>query len=362
MVLGSVANGITYPKSLYYSAMGCGFGYLPNALMIEPAGWDDENNKWLASLYGLSYERAIPEKVVDPNEAWEAHINRIWRYLREGSAVQVCRGWVGAKEERGRIIARPGIRLFWWEGMRRETRPDMHYFTVAGLDKSKGIVYAHDPIGGWFGIGRNMEVKLKTFRMMIERAPRQHRYITIAFTRTTIPAKSEGEIERLLQGRIARKIEGDPAVYDGPEMWRSFYGIAKIARFEHGLRGLKALKNDLYSERFKKILNFKMKKSNRRPVEVVSWIDLNVYHYSFITSNSAEYLEKEGRIKEWEWLFNLHLLYEKLWVSTTKIRSVFKNIGDLDQAVTKSKPMLKDMRGTIDDMMHHFQYYLKELS
>lgn len=328
--------------------------------MIEPSAWDDANNEWLASLHGLSYERVVPEGVVDPDKTWEEYINRIWQYLQYGSSVQVCRGWAPAKEEMGEIVSRPGVRLFWWEGMRREARPDMHYITAVGLDRSEGIIYVHDPIGGWFGTGKYMEIKLEPFRRLVERSPRQHRYITITFKRTTTPPKSEREIERLLKERIVRNIKGDSAVYNKPEMWRSFYRVKKVRRFEHGLKGLKAFKTDLDPGRFKKILRAKMEKSKIKPVEAISWIDLNVYHYSFIASISAEYLEEEGRIKEWEWMFDLHLLYEKLWVSTTKLRSIFKSTAELDQAVVKSKSILKEMGQTIDEMIKHFKLYLRE--
>jgi len=60
MVLGSIDKNISYPQSLYFSAKAYEFGYFPNGLMIAPPSWDDENNRWLASLFGLTYQRIIP--------------------------------------------------------------------------------------------------------------------------------------------------------------------------------------------------------------------------------------------------------------------------------------------------------------
>ena len=360
MVLGSLDKSITYPKSLYYSAKAYGFGYLPNGLVIEPGGWDDETNQWLASLFGFSYERILPDRGIDPDKVWGDYLKRIKNALSQGSAVQVCRGWMGTREKGGQIRSHLG-RLFWWEGLTKRNRPDMHYFTVVGIDRSNREIYFHDPIFGWFGTGKYVKCKEELFRKTVERAPWQHRYITIIFKKTNRLPKGEKEIRALLKKRIIKKIKGDPSVYDSVEMWRSFFRLKRVKKsFAHGIKGLKLFKKDLQPERFKRILIFKMKKRNIMPVEVVSWLDLNIYHSSFIASISAEYLEARGKTMEWEWLFRLHLLYEKLRISSLKLRLLFKTTPDLYQAVEKSKPILVQMRKTIDEMINHFQLYLKE--
>jgi len=112
MVLGSIDKSISYPKSLYYSAKAYEFGYFPNGLMIAPPSWDDENNRWLASLFGLAYQRIIPPKTSDPDVAWKEYLQRIETALRSGSAVQTCRGWMGAWEKDGQITSKIGGRLF----------------------------------------------------------------------------------------------------------------------------------------------------------------------------------------------------------------------------------------------------------
>ncbi len=364
MVLGSLIKGMTYPKSLYYSAQAYGFTYFP--LWINPPGsWDDENNEWLASLYGLSYERVMPDRVVDPDKEWEEYINRIWEYLQQGSPVMVCRGWAKVLEEGGKIIAARGhgMRVFWWEGMNREARTQVHYITVVGMDRQKSIIYLHDPILGWIGEkGRYRQGKLARFREFIELTPRCHKYITKTFKNTGEHPKSEQEIESLVKERIIKKLKGNPSVYDKPEMWSSFFGIERVLKFEYGLNGLKAFRNDLEPESFKKVLRYRMSGRLKRPADLLSYLNLWIYHYTFLTSITAEHLEANGRLREWEWLFNLHLLYEKLWVSTTKLHSIFKSTEDLDQAINNSKPILKEMRGTIDEMSKHIQSYLKEFS
>jgi hypothetical protein len=361
MVLGSVDKSITYPKSIYYSAQPYGFGYFENGLMIEPPSWDDETNRWLASLFGLKYERIIPPRNVDPDKAWSDYLNRLETALKAGYAVQTCRGWMAVKEEGGKITSEMGGRLFWWEGLSKRHRPNMHYFTIIGIDRSQGKVYFHDPVFGWYGWGKDVSVHIESLRRAVERAPWQHRYITVAFKPADKPAKTEEEMQRLLHERIIKKIEGDPSVYNAMDMWRSFFGLEKLTRnFLHGIRGLEAFRRDLQPERFKRILALKLQRRKMQPASVVSWIDLNVYHRAWVTLIGAEYLEEAGQMEEWQWLFRLHMLYEQMWVSTSKLRSIFKVTNDVDAAMPRVRPVLMNMQRTIDEMIHHFQLYKRE--
>lgn len=168
-MLGSFDRTMTYPKSLYYSAKAYGSGYLPGGLYVEPDGWNDEINHWLASLQGLSYERIVPRPSGDSDKDWKNFIDRIWGYLKEGSPVQILRGWSRrVREEKGKLFSPSGKRMFWWEGMRKTVRPDMHYATAVGMDKAKGILYVNDPIAGWFGVKKNLEMDLKWLRGRME--------------------------------------------------------------------------------------------------------------------------------------------------------------------------------------------------
>lgn len=354
MVLGSIYKNITYPQSLYYSAKGYGFGYIPKALTIEPGGWDVNSNKFLASIFGLKHEMSRSENIICratdrvgecENRKWNAYVMRIWNALKEGSAVQVCKAW---KEG----IETPP----WWEGM--TVRPDIHYVTVVGMDKSKNIIYIHDPIGGWYGTGKYMPMAIGEFRDFIEETPLPHRYITITFKKIRT-IYNYNTIEERVKDRIIKKINGDPVVYDFLEIWQEFFDNPQFKGFEYGIKGLEAFKRDLEPDTFKELLRKSKKSKGIEPLDIVSYINLNIYHYSFITSISAEYLEEKRRIKEWEWLFNLHLFYEILWVSTTHIRDIFKNNNNLDEAVKKSEPYLLEMKITIDDMIKHFKNYLR---
>jgi hypothetical protein len=66
-------------------------------------------------------------------------------------------------------------------------------------------------------------------------------------------------------------------------------------------------------------------------------------------------------MKEWEWLYQYRILYEKLRVSTAKLRSIFRSTENLDKAVEGSSPLLKDMRKTIDEMSSHVDLYLRTI-
>ena len=361
MVLGSIDKSISYPQSLYYSAKAYEFGYFPNGLMIAPPSWDDENNRWLASLFGLTYQRIIPPKNSDPDVAWKDYLQRIETALQSGSAVQTSRGWMGAWEKDGQITSKIGGRLFWWEGLSRKHRPDMHYFTIIGLDRFKGEVYAHDPVFGWYGWGRDVPIREKVLRQAVQRSPWQHRYITVVFNRSGSSPKNEREIQTLLKKRIQQKILGDDSVYDSVEMWREFFCMPRLNKnFVHGIKGLEAFKTDLQPERFKRILAAKLEKRKMKPVEVVSWIDLNMYHNAWVAMISADYLEEIGQIDEWLWLLRLHIFYEQLWMSSAKLRSVFKTIDNVGQAMALISPVLKNMRNTIDAIIEHFRLHLRQ--
>jgi len=361
MVLGSINKDITYTKSVYFSAQPYGFGYFENGLMIEPPSWDDEANQWLASLFGLKYERIVPSKNIDPDKAWNDYLHRIETALKAGNAVQTCRGWMGASEEGGKIISKIGGRLFWWEGLSKKHRPDMHYFTIIGIDRSQDEIYLHDPVLGWYGWGKDVSASGKMLRKAVERTPWQHRYITITFKPSDRPAKSDAERRRLLKKRIVKKIKGDSSVYNSVEMWRAFFGMKRLDKnFIHGIHGLKAFKKDLQPERFRKILALKLQKRRMQPASVVSWIDLAMYHKAWVALIGAEYLEETGQIDEWQWLFRLHILYEKMWMATSKLRSIFKKTNNVESAMPMVRPLLIDMQKTVDEIINHFQLYLKK--
>ena len=129
--------------------------------MVEPPSWDDETNRWLAFLFGLKYERVVPPRGTNPDTAWQNYLNRVEKGLKAGYAIQTCRGWMGVKEEGGKITSKIGGRLFWWEGLSRRHRPNMHYFTLIGIDRAKDEIFFHDPIFGWFGFGKDVKVSGK---------------------------------------------------------------------------------------------------------------------------------------------------------------------------------------------------------
>jgi len=355
MVLGSFEKSITYPKSLYYSGSAYNFAYVPKGLWLETvAHWDDASNQWLASLFGLSHERVLPGKIIDEEKAWKEYINRIRQYLQQGSPVQVIKSWE-AKFEKGEVYhAGLGMRTYWWEGA---AWTSSHYFTAVGMDESEGVIYVNDAALGWFGTGRYSKLELDFLKKTVQSLPPYLKYVTITFKRNGGPRKDEKEIENLVRERIIKKLKGDPSVYDTVEMWRAYYRNEKFPGFQHGVKALKAFRNDLEPAEFKKILKG-YEGRQQKPLVTISWMDINVNHMSSLTAVSAEYLEESGRMKEWAWLFKSRMLYEKLRVSTAKLRSVFKSTEDLYQAVEMSAPILKEMRQTIDEMIDHVEHYL----
>lgn len=353
MVLGKFVRDLSYSASLYYSGQAYGLTYFP-LFGDSPGAWDDENNRWLASLFGLSYERVMA--------AESDYIEEIWKYLQQGLPVMACRAWFGVSEGGGKITA-GGQRIFWWEGMSRQARTRIHYVTIVGMDRSKRALYVNDPIYCWRGVkGKYTSVDIDWFRYLAGQPSDRHRYVIKVFKKTGGPHKSEQEIQKLVQKRIIRKLKGDPSVYDSPETWRSYFGIKNTPRIDYGLEGLKSFRDDLEPDNFTKLLKRISKARGRRPVDHLTYLNLFLYHRSMLTAIASEFLETNNKIEEWAWLFELHMLYEKLWLSTTKLCSIFRSSQGLGQAVDSSNPILEEMRGTIDQMIGHIQSYLKSHS
>jgi hypothetical protein len=360
MVLGSVVKGMTYPKYMYYSGKAYGFGYLPKALIIEPEAWNDESSRWLAKLYGLTYERTLPPEGANEDEAWQDYLERIEGYLRAGSAVQTSRGWMGARQEKnGKIIAFKSTRVFWWEGMSKLVKPDMHYYTIVGLDKDAGQAIMNDPIFGWFGLARETPVKLNILRQAVRKLKRQHRYITIAFKRGAHKAMSEEQIEALIRKRLRARVAGDDSVYDTKEMWAEFFHRPARRGFAHGVNAIRAFRADLDPNMFGRLLAARQKRTTIRPVDLISWLDLNIYHQAWMTMVSAEYLEKEGRLNEWAWSYKLALLFHELNIASTKLRAIFKAEPHLDMALTKSRAVLREIDQALARIEQHMINFLR---
>jgi hypothetical protein len=368
MVLGSTDPTITYAQTLYHAAKGCSIRYIPGSLNIDPSGWDEADNLFLADLFGLTYERLLPSPQANLTEVWMEYLDRIWNALSRNSAVQICQGWMNITEnEDGELIGPDGTELIWWEGM--QNRPDMHYLVATGMDKTSAqpSVYVNDPIGGWYGTGKDILVPPARFILMIQRCQvPQHQYITIAYYPPSSPRmRPVGfDPDALTRQRIRDKIAGAAAAYESPELWQEFFGAQWQGQISYGIAGLQALKTDLEENNFQRILAAK-EAENYPPLDAVSYLDLGIYHYANIVAIGAEYLEEREYMDEWEWHLRLHILYNRLWIATSHIRSIFKRYylntrggrNRLANAMAEAAAHLYDMRVIIDEMIAHLEQY-----
>ena len=339
-------DSIAYPKSMYECASPYSFVYSPNQLILPYGGWYDNEYEWLAYLYGLTYKRIMPVKASNKEDAWNEYLKRIWGYLRGGIPVQTAISWPGAKEVKGKLYILSEFRPFWWEGITKKYRPQMHQVVIVGLDKSKGVIYINDP-WGWLGRGKYMEMDLSFFRKVVEKVPLRIRYYTRVFQRSKGMPLEEGLKEELIRQRIEKELRGDPRVYDKP-----------APRYLYGLQGLKAFKKDLETGAFVKILKKRMQMQKISPLEVILFLNLGLYQQSFKASIAAEYLAVVDDIPGFKRVSNLHALYEKLYSSNEELVSVFKSFPDIELGLEKSELILKGMRKTIDELIGLAQTYL----
>ncbi|MEW6115247.1 MAG: hypothetical protein AB1664_24165 [Thermodesulfobacteriota bacterium] len=351
MVLGSFVQGLTYPKSVYYSTTPYGFFYIRHALAMPQRFWLEDDDKWLASLFGLTYEKKGPRTDLAGAAAWEEYVLRMEAYLKKGSPVQTYLGWNPRREDeaRGEIVTPRGLRAFWWEGLTKRFRPDMHSFVVVGLDRTGGSVRMNLPAAGWSGHEKNMSRPLSFLQRVTEGLRPEFKYVTVAYLKTSSPLRDEATIEKLVLQRARKKVAGDPAVYhqDRPE------------RHLFGLSALRAFRDDLEPQTFFRILDEREKQQNISPLEVLVLIKLALYQQVFMTSLASEYLEQQRMIDEWEWLSALNLLYRKLYISHLKLVQVVRENDNKKAWRKRAEPVLGEMRRTLDEMIAHFEKYLR---
>ncbi len=351
MVLGSKVQGLTYPKSVYYSTSPYGFFYIRHALAMPPRLWTEEDDKWLASLYGLTFEKKVRPHGLDENAAWDDYIQRVEAYLKKGFPVQTFFGWTpkGEAESRGEIVTPAGLRAYWWEGLTRQNRPDTHSFVIVGLDRPNNQVRMNIPMGGWSGIEKYCTRPLSFLRKRIEPLRSDLKYVTIAYMKTDGVPKDEKTIQKLVKERAQKKVEGDPSAYVKNPPERHLYGVAT----------LRALRSDLEPAAFFKILAERTKRQNVSPVEILVLFKLALDQHIFMTSLAAEHPEEERMTAEWEWISKLNVLYHKLYISNMKLLSTLRETEDKKIVAQKCEPVLKEMRGTVDELIGHFEKRIK---
>ncbi|MBM4327020.1 MAG: hypothetical protein FJ118_07635 [Deltaproteobacteria bacterium] len=351
MVLGSFVQDLTYPKSVYYSTTPYGFFYIRRALAMPQRFWVEDDDKWLASLYGLTYEKRGPPAEAAEPAGWEEYVLRIESYLKKGAPVQTYLGWSPRAEDesRGEIVTPRGLRAFWWEGLTKKFRPDMHSFVVVGLDRAGGSVRMNLPMAGWSGQEKNMTRPLTFLRRVTEGLRPEFKYVTIAYLKTSSSSVDDASIGRLVSERARKKVAGDPGAYhrDRPE------------RHLFGLPALRAFRDDLEPRTFFSILNERVRRQNISPLEVLALLKLVLYQQAFMTSLASEYLEQERMIDELEWLGTLSLLYRKLYLSHLKLFQVVRENEHKDTWLKKGEPALREMRRTVDEIVVHFEKYLR---
>jgi hypothetical protein len=272
--------------------------------------------------------------------------------LKKGVPVQTFFGWTprAQEEQEGRIVAPSGLRTFWWEGLTKSTRPDTHSFVIVGMDRSNDKAWVNLPIGGWFGVQKYKSVDLSWLRKRMESLRPELKYVTIAYVQSDEHAPDDAAIRQLVKKRIQGKILGEPGAYaeNPPD------------RFMYGLKALRTLRDDLEPSRVIRILEARSARQGITPLEILVWMKLALYQHVFTTSLAAEYLEAERMIGEWEWLSKLNMLYRRLYVSNVKLVDIVRTTTDKRGWGQGFEPVLKEMRGTIDEIVRHMEKYAKQ--
>jgi hypothetical protein len=367
MLLRYYDNKISYEQSVYDSGACHGLIYKPGDLSFRNLGFvgGHEDFYWLADLYGLSFVpkrveleqetglaftpgaefgRAFPAAIVivkDEKEAWNKFIEQICDYLEKGVPVQTSRAWMP--------LLGP-----WWSGIPKEHRPGNHWIVVVGVDKSKGVVYIHSPwpkgpqragADPWVGM---TQMGLEDFKRSIEaNGYPSLKYLTHVFLKT--PFSGIEDREKAVGERNQKRLRGDASVYS-----KSYVGQG----FVFGLAGLRAFKEDLSPENFRRIMEEK-ELWGITAIERTTWMSLFMYQYSFLSNLGANYLKAIGKTnQEQKLLKKLHTLYDRLRGSSEKLNSVFRRSKSMTKAIVKCEPILEEMRKTTAEIIQSIEDYL----
>jgi hypothetical protein len=158
------------------------------------------------------------------------------------------------------------------------------------------------------------------------------------FTKSENPPKEE-VASGLLEERIEKKAKGNLEVYD------------VMAGGKYGVDALVAFREDLEPERFSRILKERMLQEDFHPLEVITQLNMGVYQYYHVTYITADYLEAARKIKDWEWMFHLHMSYGKLYILSQKLATIFRSGQDFEQSLTNSRPVLDEMREILAEII-----------
>jgi hypothetical protein len=349
MVLGSQTKHLTYPKSVFLSTTPFGFFYIKDSLAFPFSRWTEGDDRWLAGLYGLSWEKKETPPGLEGEKAWNEYLDRVEGYLKKGIAVQTYWNWTPKPEEEksGKIITPSGERAFWWEGMTNQTRPDTHSFVIVGLDRANDQVRVNMPIAGWYGLEKYRVMRLSYLKKRMDPLRPELKYKTIAYTPTGVPVKSEPEIKKLVRERIPGKIQGDPAAY----------GLESNPRFLYGIKALQVLKEDLSISNLARILESRSQRQGYTPLEILVVMKLGFYQMQFITSLAAEYLEEQRMMPEWEWLSRLHVLYYQLYMSSMKLVDRTRSQADRARWMEAVQPVLLEMQTVLEEIISHMKKF-----
>ena len=134
---------------------------------------------------------------------------------------------------------------------------------------------------------------------------------------------------------------------------------SQLTPLTESVRALNELKEDLTPDRFVRIVEARVRKRGIRPVEVPVGMKLALYQHKFIASMAAEYLESQRMFAEWEWLTRLGLLYNELYIGSVKLIPVVTASNNRNNWKSESRPILKEMRATIDRIIKHMEQYIR---
>ena len=351
---------------LYNSGVGYALVYPSSNRNYLPIGgtaaaqWSS-NRKFLASLYGLSYENWRASRDLSEDKRWQEYLTRILHILKQNIPIQTTVNQLYMPSIQRVIPAFFSNNRVIQSLIFKHLQPGIHDIVLVGFDMKNRKICYHDPQYGVLGSpkeGTYTWVDLENFRKAICSAKigkKESNYSIEFYKKNPNPSLSKKEIFEIAQKRNIEKMKGNPSVYD-----------ERYSNNSLGINALKTLKKDLEEgivDNSSNILS-KFKRTGLRLQLYYKFRDLFLEHLddnpAFLDGYLCIKIEKEYIFKYLKKNYNLSTNYfdekrffhneSELWGNLASIFSFFKQ-KNLFMQKSDGKNLIKKMSDIIINLI-----------
>jgi len=361
IVLKYYGLNISQIDIFYHIGGGFSMGYKPSFDLTPPIiqppfkfkFWTDEtcggtyDYKFLANIYGLSFEYIYPDRIINKQKTWDEYWERLKNYIKNDTPVVTgvdAVAWPPFLEIHNITYILPAIFA------------DSHVITVVGFNESNNSVCVNDPGTGCFGYpekGTYRWVTKDVFKRAVGRMHSElnhYKYTMLIFENKSTAISKDLATNLTLQRNIQR-MKGDKDAYDADFVNSNFQ--------KYGINALTELKKDLETKfmiRFPAIrLISKLYPASYPFEDVLRIMKRNAYWESVCKTYISNYLMQNKNLSEhYETTAKLLEIESGYWsnlsIHAAELEEAVKNHSFLKSFIL-TKQILKKLTDTIDDII-----------